>query len=265
MTRRILLSNLSAVVVAAGTLAGPSLLSAQTPTPLKLEAGKVVEGTTGWDGPAIYHFQAEAAGVLTIVVRSLNESDLVLLVADTDGQPLPNGRSDQDLGGDPGAEQFAVSLPRAGEYQIRIETFRGASAPFKMGASWLPFPDLAVPPDPDGSPSSAVRIQIWQDTRRDSIDGSSGDYWDWFVLKAERSGTLTVATRADEGDLILEVFAPGAFSEAVERSDQDLQESGGNEALTLVVEAGEELYFRVSAFGQGASISYRLQVGFIPD
>jgi hypothetical protein len=239
------------------------MLSAQAP--VKLEAGQVVEGTTGWDGPALYSFQAGSAGVLTIVVRSLNESDLVLLVADADGQPLPNGRSDQDLGGDPGAEQFAVTLQRAGNFQVRVETFGGSSAPFKLGVSWLPFPDLAVPPDPDGSPSSAVRIQVGQDSRNDLIDGTVGDYWDWFVLKADKGGTLTVATRAEEGDLILEAFAPGAFAEALERSDQDLQESGGNEALTLVVEAGEELYFKVSAFGDGASIPYRLQVGFIPN
>ncbi len=263
MTRRFLSSCLIAVALPAGALAGPDLLSGQVIS--ALETGTLVEGSTGWDGPAVYGFQAGSAGVLTIVVRSLNETDLVLLVTDADGQPLPNARSDQDLGGDSGAEQFAVTLPRAGGYQVRVETFGGSSAPFKLGVSWLPFPDLAVPPDPDGSPSSAVRIQIGQDSRDDSIDGSSGDFWDWFVLKAEKGGTLTLATRAEEGDLILEVFAPGAFSEAMERSDQDLQEMGGNEALTLVVEAGEELYFKVSAFSDGASIPYRLQVGFIPN
>ena len=69
----------------------------------------------------------------------------------------------------------------------------------------------------------------------------------------------------DEGDLILEAFTPGKFTEALERSDQDLQGAGGNEALTLVGEAGEEFFFKVSAFSQGASIPYRLQVGFIPN
>lgn len=263
MTRRILISSLCAIAVSAAALAGPETLSGQVPS--ALETGKLVEGATGWDGPATYSFQAGSAGVLTIVVRSLDDSDLVLMVADAEGQPLPNGRSDQDLGGDSGAEQFAVTLQRAGEYQIRVETFGGSSAPFKLGVSWLPYPDLAVPPDPDGSPSSAIPIRIGQDARDDSLDGSSGDFWDWFVLTADRGGTLTVATRAAEGDLILEAFTPGSFSEAMERSDQDLQESGGNEALTLLVEAGQELYFKVSAFNDGASIPYRLQVGFIPN
>ena len=79
------------------------------------------------------------------------------------------------------------------------------------------------------------------------------------LWRIERSNS-----RADEGDLILEAYHPGEFAEAFERSDQDLQGNTGNEALTLLVEAGEKLFFRVSAFSQGASVPYRLQVGFIP-
>jgi len=219
----------------------------------------------GREGIALHTFEAGAAGVLTVVVRSLDETDLFLLVTDSDGQLLPNGRSDQDLGEDAGAEQFAVTLPRAGKYQVRVETFGGSEGAFRIGVSWLPFPDLAVPADPDGSPSSANRIRVGQGTRDDSIDGASGDYWDWFVLKVEKGGTLTVATRAEEGDLILEAFGSDDFSEALERSDQDLQGNGGNEALTLVVEPGEEFFFKVSAFSEGGSVPYRLQVGFIPN
>ena len=230
-----------------------------------LASGTVLEGSTGKEEGASFGFLAGSAGVLTVVVRSLDETDLVLLVTDADGQPLPEGRSDQDLGGDSGAEQFAVTLPRAGEYRVRGETFGMDEAAFRIGVSWLPFPDLAVPADPDGSPSTAILIRIGQDTRDDLLDGSAGDFWDWFVLKAEKAGTLTVATRAEEGDLILEAFGPGKFSEAMERSDQDLQGKGGNEALTLAVEAGDELFFRVSAFGDVGSIPYRLQIGFIPN
>jgi hypothetical protein len=235
-------------------------------TPVGLVSGKVLEGSSNWETPAIYEFPAESAGVLTIVVRSAGETDLFLLVTDADGQPLPEGRSDQDLGGDSGAEQFAVTLPRAGKYQVRVETFGGGgSGAFKIGVSWLPFPGLAMPADPDGSPSSATRIRVGQDQRTDALDGSTGDHWDWFVFKAEKGGTLTVATRADEGDLILEAFSPGEFAEALERSDQDLQGNSGNEAITLVVEVGDEFFFRVSAFSAGTSTPYRLQVGFIPN
>jgi len=263
MNGRSLHRGLAALLAVGVASASPQLLGAQVQG--FLASGTVVEGSTGWEGDASYGFEAESAGVLTIVVRSLDETDLVLLVTDSDGQLLPNGRSDQDLGGDAGAEQFAATLPRAGKYQVRVETFGESQASFKIGVSWLPFPDLAVPADPDGSPSSAIRIQVGQDTRTDSIDGTNGDFWDWFVLEAENGGTLTVATRAEEGDLILEAFSTGEFSEALERSDQDLQGNGGNEALTLVVEAGEQFFFKVSAYSEGVSIPYRLQVGFIPN
>ena len=263
MSRRFLIRSLPGFIAASCLLVSPLFLMGQTMG--TLESGQLLEGFTGMEEFAAYTFDAGSAGVLTIVVRSMDETDLVLLVTDSDGQPLPNGRSDQDMGGDSGAEQFAITLPRAGGYQIRVETFGGSQAAFKIGVSWLAFPDLAVQADPDGSPSSAALIQIGQDTHSDAIDGAAGDYWDWFVLRAEKSGTLTVATRADEGDLILEAFSPGEFTEALERSDQDLQGTGGNEALTLVVEAGDEFFFKVSAFSEGISIPYRLQVGFIPN
>lgn len=263
MNARVLFRTISALSMAGAALTVSGGLSAQTVP--SLAPGQVTEGRTGWEGPATYGFEAESAGVLTIVVRSQDETDLFLLVTDADGQPLPEGRSDQDLGGDSGAEQFAVTLPRPGRYQIRVESYGSSNAPFKIGVAWLPFPDLAVPPDPDGSPASAIRIQIGQDTRNDAIDSLKGDHWDWYVMTVETAGTLTVATRAEEGDLVLEAFKPGEFTEAAERSDQDLQGAGGNEALTLVVEAGEVLFFKVSAFGSSASVAYRLQIGFIPN
>jgi hypothetical protein len=158
-----------------------------------------------------------------------------------------------------------VTIPREGSYQVRVETFGGGGGNFKIGLSWLSFPDLALPADPDGSPATANRISLGQDPRNDLIDPSQGDNWDWFVLQADKAGTVTVATRAEEGDLILEAFTPGEFAEALERSDQDLQGNGGNEAVTLVVEEGEEFFFRVSAFSGGGEIPYRLQIGFIPN
>ena len=263
MNERFLQRGLVGLLAMGVVLSNPQLLFGQTQG--NLVSGTLLEGSTGLEDSATYAFEAESAGVLTIVVRSLDETDLVLLVTDSDGQPLPNGRSDQDLGGDSGAEQFAATIPRAGKYQVRVETFGGSQASFKVGVSWLPFPDLAVPADPDGSPSSAIRIRVGQETRNDAIDGAMGDSWDWFVLAAERGGVLTVATRAEEGDLILEAFSGGEFSEALESSDQDLQGNGGNEALTLVVEAGEQFFFKVSAYSEGVSIPYRLQVGFIPN
>jgi hypothetical protein len=90
-------------------------------------------------------------------------------------------------------------------------------------------------------------------------------FYSFWAMTLLLVGTLTVATRAEEGDLVLEAFKPGEFGEPMERSDQDLQGNAGNEALTLLLEVGDEFYFKVSAFSQGASIPYRLQVGFIPN
>jgi hypothetical protein len=241
-------------------LAFASSLTAQ-----QLEIGGVVSGSTSDMDVADFPFPASSAGVLTVAVRSTDETDLILVVTDADGQPLPEGRSDQDMGGNTGAEQFAVTIPRAGSYRVRVERYGSGTAAFRLGASWVAFPALEVPPDPDGSPSSATPIRIGQAVMQESLNGKMGDYWDWYVFSANQSGTLTVATRAEEGDLVIEAFEEGSYGEPMERSDQDLQEKGGNEALTLIVTRGQRLYFKVSAFDEGAEIAYRLQVGFMPE
>ena len=64
---------------------------------------------------------------------------------------------------------------------------------------------------------------------------------------------------------MLEAFEAGSYTEAVERSDQDLQGVSGNEALTLIVETGQKVFFKVFAWSEGAQIAYRLQLGFMPD
>ncbi len=231
-----------------------------------LPIGSVTGGTTSSENTATFQFSAETAGILTVVVRSTDESDLVLMVTDADGQTLPEGRSDQDLGGDSGAEQFAVTLPRAGMYHVLVKPFSSGLASFRIGASWLGFPELEEPADPDGSPSTARSITIQQDPITDTLDPTSGDHWDWYALRADRAGLLTVASRAGEGDLVLEAFTEGNFSESAERSDQNLQDETGNEALTLSVSPGQTLYFKVSMYGTPESpISYRLSIGFIPD
>jgi len=230
-----------------------------------LELGGVTTASTSDDKLADFTFSAPSAGVLTVVVRATDESDLVLSVADQDGQPLPEARSDQDLGGNGGAEQLAVTIPRTGTYRIMVEPFGSGVARFKIGASWVAFPELEVPADPNGSPSTATAVRAGQDPLLESLDGAAGDYWDWFIFTAEQSGTVTVTTRAEDGDLVLEAYDPGEYGEPVERSDQDLQGTSGNEALTLIVAAGQKVYFKVKAWDEGAQIEYRLRVGFMPD
>ncbi len=230
-----------------------------------LELGGVTTASTSDTKVADFAFNASAAGVLTIVVRATDESDLVLSVTDQDGQPLPEARSDQDLGGSGGAEQLAVTIPRAGTYRVKVEPYGSGVAQFKIGASWVTFPDLEVPADPDGSPSTATAIRAGQDPVQGSLNGATGDFWDWYVFTAGQAGTVTVTTRTEEGDLVLEAYDPGDYGEPAERSDQDLQDTSGNEALTLVVTSGQKVYFKVKAWDEAAQINYRLQVGFMPD
>ena len=230
-----------------------------------LPVGNTTTGTTNSEAVAAFEFQAGSAGVLTVVIRAAGQTDLVLMVTDRDGQVLPDGESDQDLGGNSGAEQVAVTIPRRGTYFVRVRPFSMGQAKFSIGASWLEFPELEQPPDPDGAPSSASRMTVGEPID-DSIDGSVADHWDWFSITIKQAGLLTVATRAPAGDLVLEAFNDGEFMESTERSDQDLQSVSGNEAITLSVLEGQTLYFKVSAFSFAEGpIAYRLSAGLIPD
>ena len=236
-----------------------------SPRALALPIGSTILGTTSSGAVASYEFSAPSAGVLTVAVRATTETDLVLLVTDADGQALPDGRSDQDLGGDSGAEQLGITLPRAGRYSARVRPFSSGLGEFQIGASWLEFPELERPGDPDGSPSTANPMAVGEGINH-TIDPSAGDNWDWFSIQIGQSGQLRVATHAPEGDLVLESFNEGEFAEPVERSDQDLQEVTGNEAIVLAVTAGQTLYFKVSAYSSfGEAIAYQLTAGLIQD
>jgi hypothetical protein len=230
----------------------------------QLEIGGVITSSTSEADVAVLPFDAPSAGVLTVVVRSMDESDLVLLLTDQDGQPLPEARSDSDLGGDPGAEQLAVTIPRSGVYRVRVESY-SVSSRFTIGASWIAFPDLEIPADPDGSPRTAIALRFGQ-PQEGSLDGTVGDHWDWYMLTAEDAGTVTVGTRSEENDLILEAFEAGDFTNPIERSDRDLQGVTGNEAVTVIVQPEQQVFFKVSAhWTEGGPTAYRLVVGFIPD
>jgi hypothetical protein len=250
------MSRLIVAVLAAGLVTASA--AAQ-----QLELGAVTTGTASEEG-AVFQFRAASAGLLTVVVRASADGDLAITVGDEDGQPLAGGHADQDLNGNAGAEQLAVTVPRAGVYTVRVRSWNG-STPFQVGASWLAFPALETPEDPDGRPGNATVLAAAQQSRQDALDHATGDYWDWFVITADHAGTLTVVTRAEEGDLALEAYQPGAFTFPAERSDADLQGSSGSEALTLAVAAGQKLFFRVVDIGGYAPVSYRLQVSFIAD
>jgi hypothetical protein len=228
----------------------------------QLRLGSIVEGSVGSSAPSVFTFTAETPGVLTVVVRGKDDADLQIVVTDVVGQELPGGRFDTDLQGNVGAEQGATVIGAAGEYQVQIHTWGGGGR-FDIAASWLAFPALGGPADPDGMPTAAAAL-VPGTPVDDSINPAGGDPWDWFMVTADSAGVITVITEAPAGDLVLEVFNDGAFGEAVNRSDQDMQGVVGNESLTIQAAAGQTFYFKVSpAFDSGEAIPYRIRAGIM--
>ena len=254
-------SRLTSVAVAAIfalMLIAPSAAPAQQ----ALQLNQSVRATAGDDSPAVFNFTAESAGVLTVVVRGDSDTDLHLAIADAVGQTVPDGSSDQDLGGDVGAEQIAAVIPSAGEYQVRVGSWFGNGG-FEMVAGWISFPSLGGPGDPDALPTAAAELTPGSPID-DSIDPSAGDAWDWFKVTVDSAAAITVITTAPEGDLALEVFAEGEFADYIDRSDQDMQDVTGNESITVQAQAGETYYFKVlPVFSSGGPIAYNIRVGIM--
>jgi len=236
-------------------------IAAQTPLPI----GSTESTRVPADGAAEMTYEATGPGFLAVIVRSTAGEDVTIAVTDTEYQPLPEGESDNDLNGDGGAEQLLVTIPYAGTYRVLVETFGGGGAGIEVGGMFLSSELAAADPDPDGSPSAAQEIAVGE-THEDSIDPATGDAWDWFRVPVEVGGILTVYTRADEGDLRLDLYEDGAYREPVNSSDQDLDGVYGNESLTWDVSAGANVFVRVSpTFGGADRVMYRIGSGVIPE
>jgi hypothetical protein len=235
--------------------------SAQTPLPL----GDVSTGRLTADEAAEYTVEVAEAGFLTVVVRSQGDEDMHFTVTDDEYQVLPDGSVDLDVGGDMGAEQFVVALPWPGVYRVLVESYGFGGASFHVGGSFLPAEMAAAPSDPDGKPSGALELVAGGD-HEDTLDPAGGDAFDWYRMTATEAGTLTILTRADSGDLRLDLFLEGDFREAADSSDQDQGGVLGNESLTVDVAAGQTVHVRVgfSSVGTGEYVAYRIASGFIP-
>ncbi len=229
----------------------------------QLTPGSVTSAVTGGsNSPSVFAFNAETAGVLTVVVRGQGDADLVVDVTDSVGQRLPKGRSDQDLNGDGGAEQVVVTIPMAGDYNVKVFAW-GDRSPFDIAAGWISFPALGRDPDPDGLPTDATEL-VPGTPIEDQIDPSSGDLWDWYKITATNAVVVTVLTEAPEGDLAIELYNDGEFGDYENRSDQDLGGVNGNESMTVRAQAGQTYYFKIApAFESGQAIPYRIRVGIM--
>jgi hypothetical protein len=254
------------IALATGTIAlvlGTTMQARQGAQGTPLPMGKAVAASATNDAPTVYQFNATTAGVLTIAVKG--SGDLAIIVSDADGQPVPQGTIDQDLFGSTGTEQAMVTLTEAGRYKIEIRQQESSPAKFEIGASWMPFPAFARPADPDKRPSQARPLETGR-SHEDSLDPGEGDAWDWFVFTPKQSGALTVVLRpvgADTNlDLVLELYIGDNLTEAVTKSDQDMQENMANESATIDVKAGQKVYAKVVSNGNAPG-KYRVSSSLI--
>lgn len=237
------------------------------PEHANLPMGTPTKGSVSDERPAIFSTTIASAGLLAVALTSeTTDADLVLIVCDEDGQLVgSDGRSDRDHQGNRGHEYVSVLLPEAGTYLVVVELSSGSGkAAFSLSGAFAPAPALAsANPDADGRPSRATAVTVGKPLD-DSLGG--GDTWDWFAVRAESAGTLTILTKAPEGDLKLEAYNEGNYRTAVAQSDQDLQGTKGNESLNLEVEAGQTIYVRVSTFFAGSdAVPYRFVTAMIPN
>jgi hypothetical protein len=236
--------------------------AAQAPAPLPM--GAPAQGSVSSDSPSEFAVTAKSAGVLSVAVQG--KGDLSLQLVDEDGQVLPNGSADRDLNGDEGTELLSATVSEPGSYRVRVRLQGGEKSAFTIAGSFLGFPAFQRPGDPDRRPGSAKLVTVGK-AYEDGLDPEAGDSWDWFVLKAAEAGTLTVVTRqlgnADAPDLVLELYTQGKFTDAQDRSDQDLQSNAASESVTVQVAAGEAVHVRVTGnFTKAAK--YRLSSSLAP-
>ncbi len=215
------------------------------PQPLPMN-GPVSAAATS-EKPAEFTITAASAGVVLVAVQGTG--DLVITLADEDGQVVPEGRSDRDLNGSGGTELLSATVTEPGKYTVVVALQGGGDqSTFQVSGAFVAFPPFARAPDPDRRPSQARPLTVGT-PHDDTLDPAAGDAWDWFAFKSPEAGTLAIVTRPLDdtgGDLVLEVFGAGSFTERVDRSDQDMQGNAASESVTINVEAGETYYVKVT-------------------
>lgn len=249
------------LVAAAAIVAVPAASQAQAPAALPV--GKTTAGQVSSSAATVYRFTAPAAGVLSVAVHA--DADVTLKVTDQDGQALPDGSSDRDLYRAGGNEQVMVGIPERGEYRVQVELLGGTSSKFEIGAGWIAMPAFARATDADRRPTQGAALEVGR-SHEDALNGDEGDYWDWFVITAKTSGTLTVILRSvndDSPDLALELYTAEDLTEHAARSDNDLQGNTTNESATVDVKAGQKIYVKVLGATGNPSGRYRLASSII--
>lgn len=250
-------------LAAATALCASTGFARQAGKGLPLPIGKSEAGTATNDAAGVYTFTATTAGVLSIAVQG--NGDLALRMIDEDDQPVPDGSTDGDRFGSVGTEMLIVTLTEPGVYRVHVRMQESGMSKFQIGASWIPFPGLAQPSDPDRRPAQARVVDIGK-SYEDSLGAPASDRWDWFAFVPKTAGTLTIITRpiADSKvDLALEVYTASDLSQAIAKSDQDLQGSEANESATIDVTAGQRIVVKVLNASGSTSGKYRIASNII--
>jgi hypothetical protein len=99
----------------------------------------------------------------------------------------------------------------------------------------------------------------------DSIDGSAGDYRDWFKFTPEDNGLLTISIMADEdGDLILSAHGnENPLQNELGYSDNDFEDETGNERLVIDCNMDEDVLIQVRGYNENTADGYTLRLNFM--
>jgi hypothetical protein len=248
-------------------LAAPTLAEDRPAFP----TGEPASGSTTSEEPAIYQFEAPAAGVLLVMATSeARGADLAIRVTDDEGQTLAvGGTADNDFITSRAKEAAAIPLTGPGKYLVQVVCLSSGEAEqveFKVVGTFLANPAFARAVDPDGRPSQAKAIELGAEAGQETL--GPDDLWDWFVVRPTSDGTLILKTTAPEGDFFIEVYTEGRFDEPQDRADNDDDEVYGNEQLEVTVTKGQTIYLRVTLRPdqeRTADLPYRVSAGFAPN
>lgn len=235
----------------------------QAPPAEPLTLGATVQGNTGPNNQKVFTVRTEGPGLLSVLVSSpVAETDLWVQVMSAKGLPGGNEqRADNDPGGMMGLEYLAVPVGEAGDQQITVGC-NGDAANFTIVTSYVPLPWLAkaLPKAPDVG--AAVDLRLNTPLTRNAA-GGQGEFKEWFVLSAPAdAGHMVVLTKADPGDLAMELFQPDQLFQPTMHVDNDPGGQMGNEALVIRMQPDQRLFLRVTARG---AEKYTIEARYLHD
>jgi hypothetical protein len=246
---------------------------AEAATVLGLEASR--QDTLDESGQHWYVITAPEDGTVTLTTRSTGENDGDLVIEayldENFGEYVV--RSDWDLEGDSAHETVTVGLNSGQVLHAKVAQwgFGRDELSYQLDVSHTPGvvePPQSSPAHFTGSsvgPGSAEVRALAVDESRQGMFDASGDAR-WYLITAPGPGELTLTTRStgeDDGDLVLETFVDGDFSDWVAHSDQDLGGDLAHETVTMRLDAGQTVHLKVSQWAGGSdAISYQLTASF---